>query len=514
MAFFHFKETKMRRATSQAELAEELALQPVITLSDPPKLQVQKVVEEIDFRELSDGTLLETIADPSEPGGTALAVFQNGEILVKRKFELGDRILLPLPITLQGVRHINFAKGAEHHEAAKSLWVSIIALLNQTLDLAAESLCLVAAYVLSTWLLEKLPVAPYLSLVGPPGSGKTTALRVLQLVCRRSLATADFSSAAFYDLSENVTTTLLIDEAATLANRQEIFHMMRAGSTPGFVTLRKNQSYRLFGARVFAWTELPDDAALNSRCLIIPMKCSSRQNLRTPSDPAVLKAAARLQQKLLHFRLSNYATVRLRPIAGDDQLQPRARDLLRCLAAPFAGEPGTTGLLLETIRGQQTLHDMLKPQQAAAIGVLFDMMHELGDLDDGGKWQFRFSYLQNKVNERLKEQGEATIQSGKQMGGVLTSLGVTDRKKTNRGTELMLSRATWEQVHELQRMHKIGTQSTQEQMDNCPHCKAKGEDSTTPSKDPRRTRRAARSELGEDGELESEGRDASRPTRL
>jgi hypothetical protein len=53
---------------------------------------------------------------------------------------------------------------------------------------------------------------------------------------------------------------------------------------------------------------------------------------------------------------------------------------------------------------------------------------ELGDRDDGGKWQFRFSFLQNKVNDRLKDQGEATIQSGKQMGGALTSLGVRPEK--------------------------------------------------------------------------------------
>jgi hypothetical protein len=481
MAFFHFTEAKMRRATSKVE---EPAPHPVISLSDPPKLQVQKVTEEVDFRELPDGTLLETIADPNEPGQTALAVFQNGEISIKPRFELGDRTLLPLSNTLPGVRHIHFATGAGQQESARSLWESIVDVLHKTLDLEKECLYLLAAYALSTWITEKLPIAPYLSLVGPPGSGKTTALRVLALLCRRSLATADISSAAFYELSENVTTTLLIDEAATLTNRRQIFHMLRAGSTPGFVTLRKNGSFRSYGARVFAWTELPDDAALASRSLIIPMKCSSPRHRLSPSDPEVLIAAARVQKELLQFRLSNYATVRVRPIAGDDQLQPRARDLLRCLAAPFEGQPVVTGAFLEAMQHQHTLHDMLKPEQSATIGVLFDIMHELGERDDEGKWQFRFSYLQNKVNDRLKDQGEATIQSGKQMGGVLTSFGVTDRKKTNRGTELILRRATWEQVHELQRMHKVATQTTQEQMDKCPHCKGKGGNSISPSKEP------------------------------
>ena len=105
----------MRRATTKANLAEEPEPSPhsVITLSDPLKLQALKVPEGVDFRELPDGTLLETIADPQEAGKNALVVFENGEIRVAPEFEFGDRILRPLPTSLPGIRHINFANGAE-----------------------------------------------------------------------------------------------------------------------------------------------------------------------------------------------------------------------------------------------------------------------------------------------------------------------------------------------------------------------------------------------------------------
>ena len=76
---------------------------------------------------------------------------------------------------------------------------------------------LIAAFVVSTWFIEDLAVAPYLALVGPPRSGKTTLLQVLNLVCRRPLLTADITSAAFYEVYEKLTPTLLVDETPPAA---------------------------------------------------------------------------------------------------------------------------------------------------------------------------------------------------------------------------------------------------------------------------------------------------------
>jgi len=67
-------------------------------------------------------------------------------------------------------------------------------------DVDDDDLLLVAAFVVSTWFIERLAVAPYLALVGLPRSGKTTLLQVLNLLCRRALLTADITSAAFYEV--------------------------------------------------------------------------------------------------------------------------------------------------------------------------------------------------------------------------------------------------------------------------------------------------------------------------
>jgi hypothetical protein len=116
--------------------------------------------------------------------------------------------------------------------------------------------------------------------VGLPRSGKTTGLRLLELLCRRSLLTSDITSASFYATCNLVTPTMLIDETATAGDRRALFHLLRVGSTKGSVVIRKNKAFNAYCPKVVCWTELPNDTALNSRCVIIPLQESERTNLR------------------------------------------------------------------------------------------------------------------------------------------------------------------------------------------------------------------------------------------
>jgi ABC-type polysaccharide/polyol phosphate transport system ATPase subunit len=71
--------------------------------------------------------------------------------------------------------------------------------ISQCIVVDEKYLSVLADFVLSTWFVDRLEVAPYLSVVGLPQSGKTTLLKVLSLVCRRSLLIADISS--FVDIT-------------------------------------------------------------------------------------------------------------------------------------------------------------------------------------------------------------------------------------------------------------------------------------------------------------------------
>ena len=297
---------------------------------------------------------------------------------------------------------------------------------------------LIAAFVVSTWFIESLSVAPYLALVGLPRSGKTTLLQVLNLVCRRSLLTADITSAAFYEVYEKLSPTLLVDETLTAGNRRELFHLLKTGTTRGSVTLRKGHSLKAFGPKVISCTELPNDAALNSRCVIIPMQETNRTDLAKPTDKKMLDSADVLQKQLLHYRLENYHSLRLPKVEGDERLHSRTRDLYQALALPLGNNADLCGYLVDRFEIQQEINrEILSPDSAAVLRVLYEFIHS--HLKDGNYAQKELTF---RVNLNLEWMRENFRLNAHEVGRALTSLGLTNRKRTNAGFILWLEQGT------------------------------------------------------------------------
>jgi hypothetical protein len=130
----------------------------------------------------------------------------------------GESVLCP-PVEDEITRYVRFAHCVGHCGSAENYLQAIDSFLVRCLDLDQRYRFLLACFVLSTWVVDRLPVAPYVALIGLPRSGKSTALKALHLVCRRGMITSDISSAAFYRACDRLTPTICIDEAATAGQK-------------------------------------------------------------------------------------------------------------------------------------------------------------------------------------------------------------------------------------------------------------------------------------------------------
>jgi hypothetical protein len=359
-------------------------------------------------------------------------------------FQWNDRQVILPPEEDEFTRHVVWPTHYWPHGtvAVASLLKQIERFLHTCIDIEKQYGFLLACFVFSSWVINDLRVAPYIALVGLPQSGKSTALRILQLICRRGMITSDISSAAFYNACERLRPTLFIDEAATAGQQKALFHLLRSGSTRDSVVFRAGGSYRTFGAKVMSFRQLPDDDALNSRCIVIPMRESLKVKLR-PTDHEVLDYALILRSKLLLHRFQ-YSPLS-RPIPEIGLLRSRNRDLYESLAYSMGDDlESATRLLKYFVDAQQSSREPLFPRETAVLETLFEQIHVHPD-----QANYPLKQLTQEVNSNLARSGERFRLTARAVGGILDTLGLRDRKRTALGFVVRLDRRALERTHDL-----------------------------------------------------------------
>jgi hypothetical protein len=423
-----------------------------------------------DFAELDDGTLVELVEDPAD-AHTLFAIWKDGKVEYLDELNDGGRVLKPFSRTAELLKPVRLPKGASSYGSAQALLDALEGLISRCVAIHPKYVQMLADFVLSTWFVDRLAVAPYLAVVGLPQSGKTTLLKLLSLLCRRSLLVSDVSPASLYKACAQFSPTVLIDEAGTLSNDRVVRHLLRSGTTRDAVSVKGDQIFHSYGAKVISWLEPPNDPALNSRCVLIPMFETTKSSLAKPGDPEVQELASTLQAQLLQFRFENYKKLRVGPIPGDEVLRPRTRDILYALSAVHPQDNKRTQALLELLKsGEAMPQDSLSTEQNAVLRALFSIVHLRKDMAS-----IQTLYLTNAVNYFLRRAGEKLRLQPRKVGSVLKSLGFSNRKRTHLGWILSLEQNDSEKIHQLAECYGIDDMSDRELLvsrEQCALCNA------------------------------------------
>jgi hypothetical protein len=330
----------------------------------------------------------------------------------------------------------------------------IAATLRLHVDLPDQDVYLISRFVLSTWIPERLLVAPYLWLAGPLGSGKTTLLKLLQALCRRAFLVSDLKPAALYQLPGLLEPTLLIDESDLSDSEMscEFQRLLRIGNTRGATVVRNGRAYDCYFIKVLSSREPPSDAALASRVILIGMSPTSRQI--SPLDETAQECiATEFQLKLLMFRLHNFNRVGVSkrfPLITQG-LTPRMKDLASALAAPLLGEAELEDDLVSMLDQQDRdarMQRALEPEWLVAE-ALFALCHP-GPTSEGycpKRISVLVGGIANIINEQMKRRGEDITMSAKKTGLVLRSLGIRTKSLGNLGRGIVTTPATRTGIH-------------------------------------------------------------------
>jgi len=397
-----------------------------------------------DFRVFADRTILELVRHPERAEELQFLVWQNGKAEIRASFERGGQRFVPPQIDPGLARTIQFPTEVRPYKDVDDLFTEVAAAINAHVKIPLGSLSLVTAYVFATWLTDRFAHAPYLSVFGPLGSGKTQLLQVLSSCCRRPLLLTDISVAGLYSLVNELRLTLLIDEADFGRDQQsrELLRLLRGGHTAGSAIFRAGRIHSLYGPKIVCSREPIRDAALASRSVQIPMSRSAESV--PPLEPRRLRwLADALQPKLLMFRLRNY----YKPLQLHTELKglsPRSRDLAHALAAPLAESPRLQESIVDGMRRQEpdveTRH--ANEPELQALEALFLHCHAtrapfitVGSVTD----------LLNKI---LAQRGERTRFDPRAVGPILRQHGFRTEKLGSVGIGVRLTEGAINQLHD------------------------------------------------------------------
>ncbi|HEX7959728.1 MAG TPA: hypothetical protein VF493_07405 [Terriglobales bacterium] len=212
-----------------------------------------KIVEQprhnyLDSGQLPDGSIADLVLDTEDQCKTKFIVWEPPENEADEPKLAYSEILadrghayLPEQIDRNLLRSVRMPIEAESYDSLADLITKISQLILRCVSVTDTDARLLAHFVLSTWLTDRLPVAPYLALVGPPQSGKTTLLRVLHLLCRRSLFASDATSLTLLHACHQLHPTLLIDETSSIDDPVAMRRLLRIGNTPAALCFAINR---------------------------------------------------------------------------------------------------------------------------------------------------------------------------------------------------------------------------------------------------------------------------------
>ena len=134
-------------------------------------------------------------------------------------------------------------------------------------------------WAVSTHAIEVSEFAPRLYLTSPTaGCGKSLTLAILTRLCRRPLPDSNITTAAIFRAVHHTQATLLIDEIDTfLKHHRESIGILNSGHYRPMAYVRRLMrgvvvSFSTFGAVALAGIGSLKVAALESRCIILPMR--------------------------------------------------------------------------------------------------------------------------------------------------------------------------------------------------------------------------------------------------
>ncbi len=373
------------------------------------------------------------------------------------RFEYEGKTYVPASADPTILSALRLPTRAASYASTRELFNEICKVLARYNDLPERFVSQIAYFIFGTWLVDRVPMAPFLSIVAPPTAPRGVLLQMLALLCRRSLLLTAENPAGLWTLPMHLRPSLLLDAAELSVPVQKF---LRASTSQGVHFPRKGQALDLYCAKVVCSPEPLRDVYLASLALQVAL-APTRRTLPALSDETSRQIADEFQAKLFMYRIRNHSNVRLPDIDVAGLTAP-TQCLARSLAACIVGDDKLQAELVPLLRQQD--REFQVERAAGLESVILEAL--LCCCHDRTRSTVRVAELAEITNSILARRGEIPRVSPETVGRRLKSLRFRTEPVGSSGKGLWLLGEVCATIHKLAVEYEV----QQDPVRECTHC--------------------------------------------
>jgi hypothetical protein len=380
------------------------------------------------------GASIELLRDEAsdEP---SLCLWDGSKERIGALVEYGGRSYKPPSISPSLWRELALPTHHTFHRSTRDLLADIRKLIFEFVGLPERIASIVARFVLFTWVIEAVPVAPGLAVTGPDTHAGGQLVNLLHCLCRHSLRMGGVTPARLCSLPSAMGFTLQISQAKIGDKLQSLLNdaSRRDQKIP-----HRGELLDLYGGQVL----VSEDWRPSSRFLQIPILPGSRRliELDLATQHQIL---AEFQPRLLGFRRLKLADAQKASYDASSLIFP-LRELAQSLAAATPDDAVLRAEVVELLREEDTDIRSARWTDLGTIVVeaLLVVCHEEKDFVYVGE----LAEIAQEIRMDRGEQGQ--VDSGT-VGKRLKSLGFVTEPRDECGVRLRLGTDVCDRAHRL-----------------------------------------------------------------
>ncbi len=392
-----------------------------------------------------DGTMLEVVSDTHDYKQLKVAFWNGQKQTVSPVWERKGHIYEPAT-DLRMLRPHKLPRGAAPVESTKELVSDVSAVIRRYSGLAESFATLVTFFVLATWVIDAIPTAPWLSILGMETIASAQLLVLLNSLCRHSQILTEVDSTGLSSLSTMWRPTLLIKQPRLSVAMQQLLVATRQRN----VRIPRRGRLLDISCAVATFTE-PGCVPKNFSGIEIPIVVSC-------PEPAILKASQEqevsedFQGRLLAYRFTNHSKV-LNSTFDVQNFTMRMRELARSIGRCIPDDPELQQKVIRLLKTQddQNRSERWVDMNTVMVETLLEACHAAGT-----KCLY-VGEIAERVEIILNVRGENREVTAREVGDRLRQLGLKIEPRNMKGYKLLLNQTLRLRVHELARVFDAPT---------------------------------------------------------